>query len=613
MRKVRRSSPFHHAGRITFLRLMGMAVFGLVLVKLTLVQVLWRDRLDTAFEQQLHKQRELKAPRGSITDSRGNPLAVELLHYYELELNPRQIRDAEALASRIQPASGMSRAKLDALLARELKREPRRSYLRLARQVPEPLIRPFRDELIRGLYLTRTGMRIYPQGQVAGNLLGILNHEGIPIGGLESCYDGLLAGSDGFDYVIKTAGGREHSLATRSGKAPVPGADLELFLDLRYQTIAEEELAGAVEHWQALSGQVVLLDPEEGSLLALASWPPLDPNDRAGYTTNAARIRCVSDMYEPGSTFKLVSFAALLEEGVITDLEERVPCYKGSYRVANRVIHDSEKDGYDTLSVTDVFSLSSNIGTVVLAERMERDALFVMSRNFGMGQPLGLDLPGESGGLLLPLDRWGPVEYANITMGQGVATTALQMACAFGAVANDGVLVRPRLLDRISDMEGERATERVEIRRVMSRRSARILQDLMRTTVADGTGKLADSDRVAISGKTGTAQKVQPEGGYSRTDYIASFGGFADVDGRRMAGLVILDSPRGSVYGGTVAAPVFRNIMERISCVDVDHRVPLEPIQWSGKPGKAGIALPAGDEQLAAQVAEDRLLVEARP
>ncbi len=604
MRKLRAVSPFAYRGRLVVLRGLGVLVFGLVLVKLAAVQFLWKDTLNSAFERQLHRQREITAPRGSISDCRDNLMAVELLHYYDVELNPRQIRNVERTAELIQPVSGRSLKELKELLGEECSKASPRSRLILNRNVPEPLVRPLKSKLIHGFYLSRTGMRIYPQGQVAGNLLGILNHENQPIGGLEAGYHNRLRGIHGQEVVITTAGGRELAVVDSESREATPGHDLKLFLDLRCQAIAEEELAAAVGKWNALSGQVVLLDPADGSLLALASWPPLDPNNRAGYTPEAARVRCISDMYEPGSTYKLVTYAALLEAGLLDDFDEGIYCHKGAYRVANRVIHDSDRDGYDTLSVREIFALSSNIGTAVLAERMEREKLYVMSRNFGFGQQLGIDLPGEAAGLLLPLDRWGPVEYANIAMGQGVAATALQVAAAFGAVANDGVLVKPRLLAAVQDEKGLEESERVVIRRVMSPATARRLQELLIYTVNEGTGKRAASERVRIGGKTGTAQKLKPEGGYSNRDYIASFAGFADVNGRRLAGLVLVDTPRGAVYGGTVAAPVFKQIMERYAESDEDRRLPLDPVIWAGDTNR---------ELPPLKLPEEALLSELRP
>lgn len=607
-------SPLRHSKRVTVLRSLGLCALGLVILKLAVLQAFWGERLVERAEKQLYTTVTLRAPRGNITDGEGNLLAVELSQVYLLACNPAQLkRDVlnykagarfPRLLDLLAPVVGCSKAELEKSLRAEMGRERPRRFMTLAKEITEVHARTVRDARLPGVWLEQTGNRIYPQGKVAGNLLGCLNAESWPIGGIESAYDSLLRGSDGKEYHLRDAKGWGHAFSERPRQETQPGMSLELGIDLRLQTIAEEELEAAVLLHNARAGQVVLLDPRTGQVKALASWPQLDPNDLSIFTPEAARLRCVTDQYEPGSTYKLITFAAALENGTITDLDEIIPCHNGAYRVKNAVIHDSDRRGHSSLKAREVFSKSSNIGSVVIAQRMPPRDLYVMSRNFGFGQSLGVDLPGEVGGQLMRLHRWGPVEYANIAMGQGVAVTALQMVAAYGCVANDGVLVRPHVLRRATGRDRSIEREPLVIRRVMSSTTAASLRQIMREVVEIGTGKQAGVPGLVVCGKTGTAQKINPGGGYSHEEYFSSFIGFAELPEGPLAGIILVDTPRGAIYGGVVAAPAFRRIMERVLLLDKKSERPLIPLQWAAQSAPE----PRPEEPTAPLAAEPPLL-----
>lgn len=587
-------SPLRHSKRVSVLRALGLSALGLVIIKLAVLQAFWGKNLVERAERQLYTTVTLRAPRGNITDSEGNLLAVELSQVYLLACNPAQLkRDVlnhkdqgrfPRLLTLLAPVVGCSEAELEKRLRAEMDRKRPRRFMTLAKDITEVHARAVRDARMPGVWLEQTGNRIYPQGKVAGNLLGCLNAENWAIGGIEAAYDSLLRGTDGKEYHLRDAKGWGHAFSERPRQETHSGMSLELGIDLRLQTIAEEELEAAVLQHNAKTGQVVLLDPRTGQVKALASWPQLDPNDLSLFTHEAARLRCVTDQYEPGSTYKLVTFAAALENGTITDLDEIIPCHNGAYRVKSAVIHDSNRRGYPALKAREVYSLSSNIGTVVIAQRMPPRDLYVMSRNFGFGQSLSVDLPGEVGGQLPRLQRWGPVEFANIAMGQGVAVTALQMVSAYACVANDGVLVRPHVLKRAVGSERVVEREPLVIRRVMSSQTASTLRQIMREVVETGTGKQAAVPGVVVCGKTGTAQKLNPAGGYSHEEYFSSFIGFAELSDGPLAGIILVDTPKGAIYGGVVAAPAFRKIVERVLLLDDKGDRPLIPLQWAGQP-----------------------------
>jgi len=603
-RVVMDGTPLRHARRVSALRTLGLMALGAVVIKLAFLQFFWGDVLVQRAERQLYTTVTLRAPRGNIIDSQGSLLAVELNQVYRLACNPQQIR-REVLAHKdstrfarlvklLAPVMGQKEADFEAGLRKELERDKPRRYLILAEDITEHHARQVREARLAGVWLEQTGNRIYPQGTVAGNLLGCLNAEDQPVGGIETAYDSLLRGEDGTEYHLRDAKGWGHAFAERPRQDTRAGMSLELGLDLRLQTIAEEELAAAITSHNAQAGQVILLDPRTGQIRALASWPQLDPNDLSNFTPDAARLRCVSDQYEPGSTFKLVSFAAALEAGVIPDLNERIPCYNGAYRVKTETIHDSNKGGYPSLLVREVYSKSSNIGTVVISQRLSHEQLYVMCRNFGFGQSLGVDLPGEVGGQLPRLKRWGPVEFATISMGQGVAVTALQMVSAYACIANNGVLVRPHVLNRATGSDRTYVREPLVIRQVVKPETAAILRQLAREVVETGTGKQAAVPGIVVCGKTGTAQKLLPGGGYSHDDYISSFIGWAELPGGPLAGIVLVDNPVGAIYGGVVAAPAFSKIMSRALLLEKETRRTQSPLQWAGEARPFPAPRPAG-------------------
>ena len=580
-------SPCRFRGRIAMLRILGVLGFVAVALKIAVLQIVWHEPLTELGDRQFIGTSVIVAPRGNITDRNGGLMAVELSRVYNLACDASRFQGDDAVVEALSRASGIGRARLDSRL------DGGRGHFRLAGGLNEDAARRIRRAGFSGVYLEQTGRRYYPNERIAGNLLGRLTGKGRPLCGAEARFDSLLRGRNGVEYHVRTASGRAHSADRMPRVEPVPGSDIELCIDLRYQTIAEEELARALERWEAASAQLVLLDPRKGRILALVSLPGMDSNELGHYDPAAARQRTVSDQFEPGSTLKLVTFAAALEAGAIGDLQERVDCLNGRLFVHGVPVRDSNGRGYDTLTVEEIFTLSSNIGTVLRARRMQPRERYIMARNFGIGRATGVDLPNEVDGHLPRLERWGPVEYANIAMGQGVAVNALQMACAFGVVANDGVLIRPRVLQAVRGKGTRTETRALRVRRVIQKRTARILRRLMRETVLEGTGKEAAVDGIRIFGKTGTAQKIDPEtGAYSREDYVSSFGGFAEIEGRPLVCFVLLDTPRGEVYGGTVAAPVFRSVMQRIVMTRDEAPGTPKPLYWAVESDPAALPDP---------------------
>jgi cell division protein FtsI/penicillin-binding protein 2 len=576
MKRVRNyASPCRVNGRILFIKYAGLLAFCLVVAKLFILQFVWHEKMMAKADRQFHGTTSITASRGSISDRNGRIAAVDLSYIYRLVCDTRIIYSPDSIARTLAPLMGIKKSKI-------LKRlDIRMGQVRIVEGLGEDQAREIRDLNLRGVLLEQTGRRCYPYEDVAGNLLGVFNSAGKSINGLEEYYDSKLRGTDGLEYHLRTPSGIEHSSSNRPRQEAKPGSDLELFVDLRLQTAATEELQIAMKKWDAKAGMVVVLDPKNGEVLALVSLPGMNPNSQKTYNWNDVKLRSVMDQFDPGSTMKLVTYTAAIESGAIPDMDEKIFCHNGKYKVRNTTIHDSNKEGYDTLSVAEIFSNSSNIGTVKIAERMSKEDLYIMQRNFGVGSRSGIDVPNESYGALPGLGTWGDVEYANIAIGQGISVNALHVACAFGAVANDGLLIRPRVMRALNSGNGTEYSEALTVRRVMKKSTARQLKELLKQTVEIGTGKNATIEGVAVYGKTGTAQKFdKASNSYSKKDYMSSFAGFAEVHGRELVCFALLDSPRKAIYGGTVAAPVFKNVIQRAIELGHDYRSSNEALSW---------------------------------
>jgi cell division protein FtsI (penicillin-binding protein 3) len=532
------------------------AWMALVGARLYELQVARHDEFTRRAERQQQRVIELDPPRGTIRDARGRELAVSV----EVESAfavPSEIRDPAAAARLLGAALKVDRAKLD----RQLKSD--REFVWVARKLDPPMARAARALALPGVYFLEESKRYYPLGQTAAHVLGYVGTDNQGLGGLEAMYDRVVAGKPGRRTVLRDAKAGMAVPPDLPSAAPVPGRDLALTLDAAIQGFAEEELAAAVERLRARSGSVVLLDPASGAVFAMASYPTFDPNRFAAAGEEAWRNRPVVDAYEPGSTFKMVTAAAALEQGLI-DPDERLDCEMGSITLAGVRIADHKAFG--TLSFREIVAKSSNVGTIKTALRVANRDFYETIRGFGFGRTTGIDLPGESPGLLMPVERWPALAKAYISFGQGISVTPLQLARAFGALANGGALLEPFVVAAVGAGEGTepRHVEPVVQGRPVSERTLRTLVELLGgVTVEGGTGRAAAFAGYPVAGKTGTAQKAIPGRGYHPDEFVASFVGFAPVGRPALVGAVVLDDPRGTYHGGEAAAPVFGAIARK--------------------------------------------------
>lgn len=550
---------------------------GAISVRLYHLQVNRHDEFARRAERQQQRVIELDPPRGTIYDARGRELAVSV----EVESAfavPREVPDARSAATALARALDIDGGKLERLLDAD------REFVWVARKLDPPQARRVKELRLPGIYFLEESKRYYPLREVAAHALGYVGTDNHGLAGLEAMYDKVVAGKPGRRTVLRDARQGMAVPANLPSAAPVPGNDLYLTLDAALQQIAERELAKAVERYTPQSGSVVLLDPSTGAVLALASWPTFDPNRFASASDEARRNRPVSDAYEPGSTFKMVTAAAALEEGLI-DPDETLDCEMGGITLAGVRISDHKPFG--TLTFRDVIAKSSNVGTIKTSLRLSNASFYAMIRAFGFGRTSGIDLPGESPGLLMPVARWPALAKAYISFGQGISITPLQLALAFGTIANGGRLLEPYLVRQSGSAAAAKLQhpEPVERGRPVSPRTLAVLSQLLAGVTAEGgTGRGAVVAGYPVAGKTGTAQKAEPGKGYLANEFIASFAGFAPTAHPAIVAVVVIDDPRGGYHGGEVAAPIFAAIAQQ-ALLYLNVRPERErPERWPGEP-----------------------------
>jgi cell division protein FtsI/penicillin-binding protein 2 len=497
-----------------------------------------------------HRQTvDVAANRGTIYDSTGVQLAVgeQAMTVYA---DPLQIRDATKVAP---------------VIANVLRLDPKQVYERISDRshgfvYVERKADATRAARLQRLHITGLGFypeesRFYPQHSIAAQVLGYAGVDNHGLSGLELTLDRPLAGQAGRETLVRDPFG--HVLDSIVSKTARDGSDVSLTIDHNIQSEAEQVLRQTVQRWHAKDGTAIVLDPHTGAVLAMAVAPTYDANSFPSVPRDAQRNRAITDTYEPGSTFKLVTVAGALSTGIVTPQEKFTLPY--SIQVADRRIHDAEPRGTETMSVAKILSKSSNVGAITLAELLGKNRLASWISRFGYGHPTGIDFPGESQGIVLPVDKWSGSTIGNVPIGQGIAVTPMQMASAYAAIANGGVWTRPHLVDRV----GDGLAKPVFRRRIVTRWIARELTSMLQNVVLDGTGTLAQIPGYHVAGKTGTAAKPDPRGGYSTSKYVASFVGFAPATRPRVVVLVTVDEPQGAIWGGVVAAPAFKEIAQQ--------------------------------------------------
>jgi cell division protein FtsI/penicillin-binding protein 2 len=541
------------------------AVFG----RLTYLQ-LYRhsEYLSRALRQQ-QRTFEITPERGAIYDRNGQPLAMSIPVDSAFAV-PSEIMD-EHLAARL--LSGVVNKPQEEIEARL---ESSRAFAWIARKLPPEKADAINNLNLKGIYLQKENQRFYPKRDLAAHVLGFVDVDEKGLSGIERELDSQIRGKS--ERIVVMADAKQRWFDGGEAKRE-RGASVVLTLDEKIQYIAERELAAAIAKTHAAAGTVIVMNPNTGEILALASWPKFNPNKAGDAPSENWMNRAVSAIYEPGSTFKLITLAAALDQG-ITRPDEVFDCENGAVYISGHRIRDHKPFGM--LTVSDILAKSSDVGAIKIALRLGAPRFYDYVRAFGFGSLTGVELPYESRGRVEPLD-WKPVSTAAISMGQEVGVTPIQLVTAVSAIANGGLLYKPHVVsqmrrgDKVLPQEGPLGT--AEPKRVVRPETAATLRQLMEGVVLHGTGPLAHLDGWTSAGKTGTAQKIDPTTGrYSPTQYIASFTGFTPINNPAVTILVSLDSPVGLHEGGDVAAPVFKRIAEQVlAYLDVQRDVPLNP------------------------------------
>jgi len=527
---------------------------------------------------------ELEPVRGLILDRRGRELArsVGVLSFFA---SPAEVEDVDGAAAKLAAALGLDANGLAARIRQA--KEARRSFVWLARKVSEEQAQAVAALDLKGVHATQERQRRYPNGPLAAHVVGFVGLDEKGLAGVEQVYDAALRGEGGRMTVERDA----RRVAFDSGREEAEdGRTVVLTIDQTVQHMTESALNAAMERSRAKSGAVIVLDPRTGEILALANAPAFDPNRATGASDDLRRNDALQNIYEPGSTFKVVAFSGALEEG-LTRPDEPIDCLGGGITVAGRFIRDHTP--YGTLTATDALAKSSNVAAIKLGMRLGNQGLYDYMRRFGFGDKTGVELPGETKGILRPVSRWHGSSIGSLSIGQEIGVTPVQVAAAFAAVANDGVRIAPHLVKEIRDAEGQ-VIERAqpESHRVVSAETARAVRGMLEAVTVKGTAKRARPEGYTAAGKTGTAQKIDPQTrAYSKTKHVASFVGFAPVENPSVVIIVVIDEPVGAYHGGDTAAPVFREIADQVLPY-LDVTPDEEPAATPGRPAApAALAL----------------------
>lgn len=542
------------------------AVFG----RLAYLQLFRHSTYMARAMRQQQRTIEITPKRGGIYDRNLRPLAISLPVDSAFAI-PSEVSDKPMAARFLAGVLGLPKE------AVEEKLDSAKTFVWIARKLPPDKAEALEALNLKGIYLQKENQRFYPKRELAAHVLGFVDTDEKGLGGIEYELDEQIRGESGKVVVMTDARQR---MFDGGGAQKESGASVVLTLDEKIQYIAERELAAAIARTHALKGTVIVQNPNTGELLAVANWPKFNPNAAANAPAEARTDLAVSALYEPGSTFKLITLAAAFDQG-LTRSEEVFNCENGAVYIAGHRIRDHKPFGM--LTVADILAQSSDVGAIKIALRLGSPKFYEYIRAFGFGQPTGVDLPGESKGLLRRLESWSAISIGSISMGQEVGVTPIQLATAVSAIANGGDLHRPRIVAELRRGEQPVALPAnmgpAEPKKVIQPETAATLRRLMEGVVLNGTGKLARLDGWTAAGKTGSAQKIDPATGrYSHTQLIASFTGFAPINNPAVTILVSLDSPVGPHEGGMVAAPVFKRIAEQVlPYLDVPRDVPVNP------------------------------------
>ena len=530
-----------------------------ICARLVYLQISQHNELANRARLQQQNALDTTPERGELLDRYGRQLARSI-QTVSLYIDPAGLEPGalECTVQQLSSRLGMDHAELSQKLV-DAQGEGSR-FIWIARRLDADRGNEILSLNLPGVYSRKEPKRFYPNGSLAAHVLGYVGLDGQGLGGVEHFYNSKIKGEPGELFVEKDSTGHPYESFEIPSK---PGQTVVLTIDQGIQYQAEQTLQSAVQRSHAKSGTAIVLDPRTGEILALANAPSFDPNNVAASKAEARSNWALQNIYEPGSTFKIVAFSAALDRKLAKP-DDRIDCQMGAITVAGRVVHDHHPFGLLTLA--EALAKSSNVGAIKLGIRVGDESMYDYITRYGFGARTGVELPGETVGILRKVDRWQPSSIGSIAIGQEVGVTPLQMVAAFGAVANDGVRIAPHIVREVRNAAGNVVySAQPEQRRVIAPETAIALRGMLEGVTLRGTARKAQLDGYSAAGKTGTAQKIDPRTKtYSKTKFVGSFVGFAPVNNPQVAIIVVIDEPGGAYHGGDVAAPVFREIAERI-------------------------------------------------
>src|SRR5882724_2177752 len=537
---------------------MGLVAWMLLIGgRLVQLQVSQHDDFTARARNQQLSAIETSPTRGQLLDRQGRELArsVETESFYA---DARDISDPNDTAKRIASITGQDRDELARRLAGAI--DARKQFVWVARRVSVDLAKKLDAMELKGVYSRQEPKRYYPNDSLAAHVLGFVGTDEIGLSGVEQSYNEKIRGESGKVYLEMD---RERRAFESYEVQPNPGQTVVLTIDQTIQYRTEQALSAAVERAHAKSGTAIVMDPRTGEILALANAPSFDPNQPGKDSPEARANNALQNVYEPGSTFKVVAYSAAIEKGLVRP-DDKIDCQMGQITIAGRLIHDHKPFG--VLTIADALALSSNVGAIKLGLLVGDESMYEYMKRFGFGSRTGIDLAGESAGLLRTLNRWQPSSIGSLAMGQEIGVTPLQMATAYSVLANDGLWVKPHVVRELRSPDGAVVFQaKPETRRALKPETTAALRNMLEGVTLHGTARKAQLDGYTAAGKTGTAQKIDPKThAYSATKYIGSFVGFAPVNNPAVVIIVVIDEPQGSYHGGDIAGPVFREIAEQV-------------------------------------------------
>lgn len=560
--------------------------FAVVVARLVTIQIFEHDFWTDYVVRQRESAITIQARRGNICDRNGTPLATSLAQEV-LCIVPSRVESPLGLAKILTSHVGIPAGKIADKIT-GAKRAGRYLFY-LKRGLDAKKAAEIAALNLDAVEFRSESSRRYPRGSLAANLIGFANVDNEGLEGIELRLDSALAGMPGEQIIVRDSSRREMAALAQTVSEVRDGSNVVLTIDENIQYSTEKALDDIVRRYSPESATAIVIDPKTGQVLAMAGRPTFDPNRPSTLRRENLRNRVITDIFEPGSAFKPIAAAAALERGVIT-AEDRVFCENGAMRFYRHTFHDVHPMG--EISFTEVMAQSSNIGMIKVVSMLTPEILYAYFKNFGFGAPTGMNWPGESAGIVHPPSDWSGLSIGSLAIGQEISVTTLQLCVAYSAIANKGRMMRPYVISQIIDANGTTKKRNVPrfVRQVIRPKTAETLTAMLEEVVETGTGTAARIDGYRVAGKTGTAQKADPEaGGYYRDKYVAVFAGFVPADNPIACIVVVVDSPQGEHYGGKVAAPAFREIAKDIlNYMEIPPSRRLEPTPEADKPPESG-------------------------